>query len=113
MIRRPPRSTRTDTLFPYTTLFRSPRRLRQCAIERHAGMDALCAADGARRLHQEHGARYTLIRQQLSGWLVHRHAAANRGFLQRLADTAEDLQAGFMGCPQQTDRKSAVKGKRV
>src|SRR3546814_10069834 len=26
MIRRPPRSTRTDTLFPYTTLFRSPRR---------------------------------------------------------------------------------------
>src|SRR3546814_10254324 len=28
MIRRPPRSTRTDTLFPYTTLFRSARRCR-------------------------------------------------------------------------------------
>src|SRR3546814_8590134 len=27
MIRRPPRSTRTDTLFPYTTLFRSVDRL--------------------------------------------------------------------------------------
>src|SRR3546814_10810284 len=27
MIRRPPRSTRTDTLFPYTTLFRSNTRL--------------------------------------------------------------------------------------
>src|SRR3546814_13722354 len=27
MIRRPPRSTRTDTLFPYTTLFRSSWRL--------------------------------------------------------------------------------------
>src|SRR3546814_12260103 len=27
MIRRPPRSTRTDTRFPYTTLFRSPRNL--------------------------------------------------------------------------------------
>src|SRR3546814_16134516 len=26
MMRRPPRSTRTDTLFPYTTLFRSARR---------------------------------------------------------------------------------------
>src|SRR3546814_13335768 len=26
MIRRPPRSTRTDTLFPYTTLFRSDSR---------------------------------------------------------------------------------------
>src|SRR3546814_11055033 len=28
MIRRPPRSTRTDTLFPYTTLFRSTQRSR-------------------------------------------------------------------------------------
>src|SRR3546814_6731932 len=29
MIRRPPRSTRTDTLFPYTTLFRSQDRVLQ------------------------------------------------------------------------------------
>src|SRR3546814_6533686 len=29
MIRRPPRSTRTDTLFPYTTLFRSMRLWRR------------------------------------------------------------------------------------
>src|SRR3546814_9421703 len=28
MLRRPPRSTRTDTLFPYTTLFRSPLKTR-------------------------------------------------------------------------------------
>src|SRR3546814_20954854 len=35
MIRRPPRSTRTDTLFPYTTLFRSRERAEhQHAIER-------------------------------------------------------------------------------
>src|SRR3546814_18585298 len=36
MIRRPPRSTRTDTLFPYTTLFRSilPVVLPQAAIDR-------------------------------------------------------------------------------
>src|SRR3546814_4486916 len=34
-IRRPPRSTRTDTLFPYTTLFRSP-----------ADRIALCIGDG-------------------------------------------------------------------
>src|SRR3546814_18851659 len=33
MIRRPPRSTRTDTLFPYTTLFRSGRQ-RDTAEER-------------------------------------------------------------------------------
>src|SRR3546814_9923714 len=31
MIRRPPRSTRTDTLFPYTTLFRSQRRSARAA----------------------------------------------------------------------------------
>src|SRR3546814_6150391 len=30
MIRRPPRSTRTDTLFPYTTLFRSTRSTARC-----------------------------------------------------------------------------------
>src|SRR3546814_2272200 len=30
MIRRPPRSTRTDTLFPYTTLFRSVRYTSSC-----------------------------------------------------------------------------------
>src|SRR3546814_11221389 len=36
MIRQPPRSTRTDTLFPYTTLFRSPldgRTNRQVQVE--------------------------------------------------------------------------------
>src|SRR3546814_17247802 len=33
MIRRPPRSTRTDTLFPYTTLFRSI-----CGINRNGNM---------------------------------------------------------------------------
>src|SRR3546814_9629702 len=36
MIRRPPRSTRTDTLFPYTTLFRS----RDQSVD-HAGIDLL------------------------------------------------------------------------
>src|SRR3546814_9546181 len=38
MIRRPPRSTRTDTLFPYTTLFRSP-----------VGRDAECGAGTGER----------------------------------------------------------------
>src|SRR3546814_15844833 len=31
MIRRPPRSTRTDTLFPYTTLFRCPKAMGKIA----------------------------------------------------------------------------------
>src|SRR3546814_6665553 len=37
MIRRPPRSTRTDTLFPYTTLFRSPAGRR--VLRRPHGLD--------------------------------------------------------------------------
>src|SRR3546814_4923887 len=35
MIRRPPRSTRTDTLFPYTTLFRSLLQERAALDHRH------------------------------------------------------------------------------
>src|SRR3546814_15606097 len=35
MIRRPPRSTRTDTLFPYTTLFRSGEK--EMALEQGVG----------------------------------------------------------------------------
>src|SRR3546814_15943839 len=34
LIRRPPRPTRTDTLFPYTTLFRSPRHQGQAGHSR-------------------------------------------------------------------------------
>src|SRR3546814_15587675 len=33
MVRRPPRSTRTDPLVPYTTLFRSPGHVRLAAVE--------------------------------------------------------------------------------
>src|SRR3546814_15016749 len=38
MIRRPPRSTRTDTLFPYTTLFRSVRALLEAESARLAAL---------------------------------------------------------------------------
>src|SRR3546814_10961527 len=39
-IRRPPRSTRTDTLFPYTTLFRSRREV-PVDQQRHLGQQAI------------------------------------------------------------------------
>src|SRR3546814_3273732 len=57
MLRRPPRSTRTDTLFPYTTLFRSSCRIdepvdaahRPCtALERR--IDASAAGDVAMKV---------------------------------------------------------------
>src|SRR3546814_2266506 len=41
MIRRPPRSTRTDTLFPYTTLFRSKCEPSASRSARATGGDAL------------------------------------------------------------------------
>src|SRR3546814_15818449 len=59
MIRRPPRSTRTDTLFPYTTLFRSQAERavfansqnaavrQQGTVARTAGEQALLVATGA------------------------------------------------------------------
>src|SRR3546814_6845676 len=42
MRRRPPRSTRTDTLFPYTTLFRS--RSRRAILPRHPGQASVSGA---------------------------------------------------------------------
>src|SRR3546814_18082379 len=45
MIRRPPRSTRTDTLFPYTTLFRSDliNSLRQSLLEANQAQATLAS----------------------------------------------------------------------
>src|SRR3546814_3272495 len=48
MIRRPPRSTRTDTLFPYTTLFRSVPSTRTCPGPRTC-RDPPRSASGHRR----------------------------------------------------------------
>src|SRR3546814_7333830 len=47
MIRRPPRSTRTDTLFPYTTLFRSPLYAADDHSDIHALVRITPDADGA------------------------------------------------------------------
>src|SRR3546814_5960834 len=45
MIRRPPRSTRTDTLFPYTTLFRSGLDVADDGNGRKLGIDGQLAAE--------------------------------------------------------------------
>src|SRR3546814_3293382 len=60
MIRRPPRSTRTDTLFPYTTLFRSADA-EQAVVhgERAGGLAAFGAAPAEAR-YQSAGARREL-----------------------------------------------------
>src|SRR3546814_2575601 len=57
MIRRPPRSTRTDTLFPYTTLFRSHRqhrRARRIALVEDVDLRPGIAAELQRDQAQQH-----------------------------------------------------------
>src|SRR3546814_2363267 len=48
MIRRPPRSTRTDTLFPYTTLFRSRSAALLAVMTLEAGCARATGASAAR-----------------------------------------------------------------
>src|SRR3546814_7372949 len=63
MIRRPPRSTRTDTLFPYTTLFRS-------ILPSGGNVSVTCfnwfvnANDGDQHCQTEYETTYTSIRSE-------------------------------------------------
>src|SRR3546814_10484576 len=80
MIRRPPRSTRTDTLFPYTTLFRSVR------APGRRGIDAELVGDlGQRLAAQVHHVDFRVagLRQG------QRQAAAVGGEVRRAVDAAE------------------------
>src|SRR3546814_17416138 len=63
MIRRPPRSTRTDTLFPYTTLFRSPGPVPYAGGPRILDLGRLAG----RLRDRETGARKTRERPQQRG----------------------------------------------
>src|SRR3546814_10289817 len=51
MIRRPPRSTRTDTRFPYTTLFRSQEHLKAGTLTR---MDVAFSRDQGVKTYVQH-----------------------------------------------------------
>src|SRR3546814_2819250 len=82
MIRRPPRSTRTDTLFPYTTLFRSARRhqrarplrrLVRLSDGRHAAMAAMGLGPGRGVQGHAHGRPPRQLRH-----LARQHGAAAR-----------------------------------
>src|SRR3546814_3680196 len=62
MIRRPPRSTRTDTLFPYTTLFRSDQ------VARERGLHLLVSSYHGNQAEQ--GAALRAMRGRVDGLLV-------------------------------------------
>src|SRR3546814_11422640 len=60
MLRRPPRSTRTDTLFPYTTLFRSSRlSWRHGCL--YGGEDAVVPRGGRRGWHRRDLERRSVV----------------------------------------------------
>src|SRR3546814_3922634 len=68
MIPPPPRSTRTDTLFPYTTLFRSPQIANQVGDQ--------IAEQHARRVPEcQQGEQHVVLQQLFADLLVERPAA--------------------------------------
>src|SRR3546814_6520623 len=95
MIRRPPRSTRTDTLFPYTTLFRSVLRLqpdqRLAVVQDLAGLGAEIAVDGL-----EQGGFAGAVRTEQQGDLAvggaDAHAVEDLHLAGIAGDDAPDLQ---------------------
>src|SRR3546814_13341628 len=70
MIRRPPRSTRTDTLFPDTTLFRSPDHDSLVALTRHASEASLQSAGDANSGAVPAAQRPAVGEHQVVAWLA-------------------------------------------
>src|SRR3546814_20383066 len=92
MIRRPPRSTRTDTLFPYTTLFRSAA---------DSVYQAFAAAVLVVKLRLRHRIVHVDGREQQGARLLHLEEAmhAGGGLLGHAADRLAELRvpAGLRG----------------
>src|SRR3546814_19955667 len=119
MIRRPPRSTRTDTLFPYTTLFRSEerqrivgendflitRRLRallacrqQGIAQRHQRIDGACQMALARQrlrlgaIQTQHPARRLVLASGRARW--YRNQRVQRKKARSVSSTKQFLDTG-------------------
>src|SRR3546814_20311196 len=124
MIRRPPRSTRTDTLFPYTTLFRSEAVRDRVLVEVIIGQRVL-----ARGQREDVGGQE---REQEALAAAVRAIAAQRGFGRvgvdrerhraAMAATVESHRQSFLRIRasrrsrarrEREDRKGGVSGKSV
>src|SRR3546814_20857856 len=95
MIRRPPRSTRTDTLFPYTTLFRSVRG-RSPGLSGRADGQSEVAGGNTRgdcgrlpALHRSHGA------EGRRGFPVQTQGGIWRSASRTRADPLDDIRSLF------------------
>src|SRR3546814_17553462 len=121
MIRRPPRSTRTDTLFPYTTLFRS-----DAVVDEHRIALAARAEAETRSVHlQPDGLRELAVavgeHRHLAFSLVglapraHDEGVVDRGARARV-DALGPERVGLVQFARQElgrDRKRVVEGKCV
>src|SRR3546814_9583238 len=93
MIRRPPRSTRTDTLFPYTTLFRSHARFCRRML---AGRVREAVADDGIRVVETDAAT-----GPLAFGVLRKYIAFPRDFAERYDEDERDLALAH-----ERDRKS-------
>src|SRR3546814_20920689 len=90
MIRRPPRSTRTDTLFPYTTLFRSNNVIQRIVEQKDAN-------DQERAICEVNTGIMVTPTAQLKKWPAHRPRACR--------STRWNNATPFL-CSAKIDRKS-------
>src|SRR3546814_3799688 len=98
MIRRPPRSTRTDTLFPYTTLFRSLRDLHAEAAKDRCKLDRDIATAG-----HDHTTRQ---RRQVKGIVGRDRQLAARNV--RLVGRAAGRDQDVLGTMRSEEHKSEL-----
>src|SRR3546814_15530957 len=106
MIRRPPRSTRTDTLFPYTTLFRSQvdaggrRRAADRGLHRgRAGVAEQVEETAAARLAEDALAQRTVVEEQAGVEVVEQvHPQPRLAFAHDEAFTTRAAEIGRASC---------------
>src|SRR3546814_6614988 len=97
MIRRPPRSTRTDTLFPYTTLFRSSGEV-LCASASAADVQAAADGGGVRPLFPDRA-------------LLSRRGCARRSLARRVLPTRFRDELRHPGRRLRSDRAGASRSE--
>src|SRR3546814_14426319 len=100
MIRRPPRSTRTDTLFPYTTLFRSLAAAEPRNVEVHADDAEPRIADAHRR--RDRAARFQRRQVKRMAFLDFRPLAHEQRIsvpADRIGASAEQIDGDIIAMP--------------
>src|SRR3546814_14530961 len=107
MIRRPPRSTRTDTLFPYTTLFRS-RELAGAGVMAQDHEHGHEHDHGHDHAHQPHPFQPDLEETPLTHYQVMTQAVGDL-LIEKGIFSADELRAML----EAIDAKSPAAGARV